>query len=126
MFGLFSVEAKKEGGKVILEDTVLLEDVYRKEVLGSFGKRLGLTEILTVKDIGKLFKTEGYKLIQSQDLSRDLLSTYSHVLKKLRFKRNAIGKILDSRGKESRLDFQSSYDLVRQKKLGAMFILFEK
>lgn len=66
----------KPGGIVILEDTVLLENSARPEVMAVFGERVHINEILTPDDYQTMFTHHQFKISHYEDLTDHLERTY--------------------------------------------------
>ena len=106
----------KPGGKVVVEDSVLLNPAYREEVLESFGKRVHLTSINTVQELLRYFAEVGFGLVHLEDVSRHLGLTYQKVIEKIR--REGL--------EDLHLGFVKSHELVLDRKLGSSIFVLEK
>ena len=119
----------KNGGLIILEDTILLDKKYEEEVREKFLYRLPINTLSTKEELIEMFVENGFELLKSEDLTVHLEVTYTEITKmvkkNLHFFREKVHPKFKNRI-DNLFGFPESEKLTRERKLGNYFFLFRK
>lgn len=119
----------KQGGRIILEDTLLLDKESRQYVLNTFGQRVFIDELLTLGEHRKLFQQVGLTLDATIDLTPHLEETYRKIVEYIEQNRDRIAANIPEQYRsrlKNKLDFTGSLQLTKERKIGCMAMVFSK
>jgi ubiquinone/menaquinone biosynthesis C-methylase UbiE len=119
----------KPAGRLILEDTVIVDENAKEEVLKKFGQRVKVNDIFTPAECRTLFSGHGFTLTSEEDISKNLAKTYEMIIQFIQNHKEKLEKVIPAEYQErlsQSFGFPNSLQLVQEKKLGCVLMIFDK
>lgn len=119
----------KSGGRIIIEDTILLNLSARAEVMSAFGQRVHINYLNTPEEYENIFRNTGFYLVKKEDLTDHLIQTYRAIADYIALHREKLKQKIDRKywpTLENDNARARTLKLAEEHKLGCVAMIFVK